>query len=68
MNVKGIFKAVARRLREPSSAAGPAAVIGNVAGLAAGSVPLAVAAPAVFLGVLAVFLPESATMKMSAGG
>lgn len=68
MVIKGMWRAVVRRLREPSSAAGAAAVIGNVAGLAAGSVPLAVAAPAVFLGLVAVFVPESAGAKMQAGG
>lgn len=48
------------RFKEPSSAAGAAAVLGNVAGLIGGSISAAVALPAVFLGVLAVCLPESA--------
>lgn len=58
MAIKGAWRALTRRLREPSSAAGAAAVIGNVAGLVAGTASAAVALPAVFMGLLAVFLPE----------
>lgn len=63
----GNFKKWLRRLAEPSSAAGAAAVLGNVAGLAAGSVSAAVAVPAIFLGVLAVLMPETANQTLQNG-
>ncbi|BBF85389.1 hypothetical protein DLM_1773 [Aquitalea magnusonii] len=47
------------RLKEPSSAAGLAAVISNAAGLAAGQ-PASVAVPAILAGLFAVLMPERA--------
>ncbi len=52
------MKNVLARLREPSSAAGLAAVISNAAGLATGA-PMGVALPAMLAGLFAIFLPES---------
>ncbi|KMJ54782.1 hypothetical protein ACG97_00400 [Vogesella sp. EB] len=63
----GKFKEFLRCLAEPSSAAGAAAILSNVAGLAAGSISAAVAVPAIFLGALAVFLPETANKTLQNG-
>ncbi|WP_293762581.1 hypothetical protein [uncultured Aquitalea sp.] len=48
-----------KRLKEPSSAAGLAAVISNAAGMASGT-PAAVAVPAMLAGLFAIFMPEKA--------
>lgn len=45
------------RFREPSSAAGLAAVISNAAALATGA-PMGVAVPALLAGLFAIFMPE----------
>lgn len=63
----GNFKKWLRRLAEPSSHAGVAAVLGNVAGLATGYIPAAVAAPAIFFGVMAIYLPETANKTLQNG-